>query len=87
MYLFIGVYFSKNMFSIYLYVPGCISKLSDIVNTSPKAHLHIQSTPTLITPYTVNKPSMEPDSQGKPTLRSVEEKIKTLFFFKIVFIY
>ena len=71
MYLFIGVYFSNNiMFSAYLYVPKCTSKFSEIINTSPVTHLRNQSSPLLLSVYTVNKPLREPEITWKWTLRS-----------------
>lgn len=43
MYLFVCIYFSKNiMFSVYLYVPKCTSKLSDIVYIVPMEPDHLQ---------------------------------------------
>lgn len=71
-YLFIGVYLSKNiMFSAYLYFPKCISKLTDIINTVPTAHPHVQSTLTLLSLYTVNKPPLEPE-----VTRKIDVKIR-----------
>ena len=58
------------MFSAYLYVPKCTSKFSEIINTSPVTHLRIQSSPLLLSVYTVNKPPRELEITWKWTLRS-----------------
>lgn len=61
--LFISVYFSKNiMFSLYLHVPRCTAKLSDIAHAVPTAPCHPGH--TCLSVFTQHAGLLEPEVTG-----------------------